>query len=84
MLSTLAGSFEFLFLLWTKIWKKFDFWLYKLGNQHASVLNCMSVIIIPILVGSLASEFLGWSWETHVGIPMLDIGIPTSEFQCPT
>ena len=36
------------------------------------------------LVGSLASEFLGWSWKTHVGIPMLDIGIPTSEFQRPT
>ena len=36
------------------------------------------------LVGSLASEFRGWSWKTHVGIPMLDIGIPTSEFQCPT
>ena len=29
------------------------------------------------LVGSLASEFLGWSWKTHVGIPTLDIGIPT-------
>ena len=37
-----------------------------------------------LVVGSLASEFLGWSWKTHVGIPMLDIGIPTSEFQCPT
>ena len=37
-----------------------------------------------IVVGSLALEFLGWSWKTHVGIPMLDIGIPTSEFQCPT
>ena len=36
------------------------------------------------IVGSLASEFRGWSWKTHVGIPMLDIGIPTSEFQCPT
>ena len=36
------------------------------------------------LVGSLASEFLGWSWKTHIGIPTLDIGIPTSEFQCPT
>ena len=36
-----------------------------------------------IVVGSLASEFLGWSWKTYVGIPMLDIGIPTSEFQCP-
>ena len=32
---------------------------------------------IPTIVGSLASEFLGWSWKTHVGIPMLDIGIPT-------
>ena len=29
-----------------------------------------------IIVGSLASEFQGWSWKTHVGIPMLDIGIP--------
>ena len=38
----------------------------------------------PTKVGSLASEFLGWSWKTHVGIPTLDIGIPTSEFQCPT
>ena len=37
-----------------------------------------------LVVGSLASEFLGWSWKTHVGIPMLDIGIPMSEFQCPT
>ena len=37
-----------------------------------------------ILVGSLASEFLGWTWNTNVGIPMLDIGIPTLEFQCPT
>ena len=36
------------------------------------------------IVGSLASEFQGWSWKTHVGIPMLDIGIPTLEFQCPT
>ena len=27
-----------------------------------------------IVVGSLASEFLGWSWKTHVGIPTLDIG----------
>ena len=36
------------------------------------------------LVGSLASEFLGWTWNTNVGIPMLDIGIPTLEFQCPT
>ena len=35
------------------------------------------------IVGSLASEFLGWSWKTYIGIPMLDIGIPTSEFQCP-
>ena len=34
-----------------------------------------------IIVGSLASEFLGWSWKTHVGIPTLDIGIPTLEFQ---
>ena len=33
------------------------------------------------IVGSLASEFLGWSWNSYVGIPMLDIGIPTSEFQ---
>ena len=39
---------------------------------------------LGILVGSLASEFLGWSWKTHVGIPTLDIGIPTWEFQCPT
>ena len=39
---------------------------------------------IIIVVGSLASEFLGWTWNTNVGIPMLDIGIPTSEFQCPT
>ena len=37
-----------------------------------------------LIVGSLASEFLGWSWKTYVGIPMMDIGIPTSEFQCPT
>ena len=36
------------------------------------------------IVGSLASEFLRWSWNSDVGIPMLDIGIPTSEFQCPT
>ena len=36
------------------------------------------------LVGSLASEFQGWSWNSYVGIPMLDIGIPTLEFQCPT
>ena len=41
-------------------------------------------VYLDIVVGSLASEFLGWSWKTHVGIPMLDIGIPTSEFQCPT
>ena len=27
------------------------------------------------IVRSLASEFLGWSWKTHIGIPMLDIGI---------
>ena len=39
---------------------------------------------VKILVGSLASEFLGWTWNTNVGIPMLDIGIPMSEFQCPT
>ena len=29
------------------------------------------------IVGSLASEFLGWSWKTHNGIPMSNIGIPT-------
>ena len=40
--------------------------------------------LIYILVGSLASEFLGWSWKSYIGIPMLDIGIPTLEFQCPT
>ena len=32
------------------------------------------------VVGSPASEFLGWTWNTHVGtvvgIPMLDIEIP--------
>ena len=26
------------------------------------------------LVGSLASGFLGWTWNTHVGIPMLEVG----------
>ena len=25
---------------------------------------------LQTLVGSLASEFLGWIWNTHVGIPM--------------
>ena len=39
---------------------------------------------LPKVVGSLASEFLRWTWNSYVGIPMLDIGIPTSEFQCPT
>ena len=33
-------------------------------------------VFMQYIVGSLASEFLGWSWKTHVGIPMLDIGIP--------
>ena len=28
------------------------------------------------VVGSPASEFLGWTWNIHVGIPMLDIEIP--------
>ena len=30
-----------------------------------------------LVVGSLASEFLGWTWNSNVGIPTLDIGIPT-------
>ena len=51
--------------------------LVKIAFTHKNLLS-------NLLVGSLASEFLGWSWKPHVGIPMLDIGIPTLEFQCPT
>ena len=36
----------------------------------------MFINTFSTIVGSLASEFLGWTWNTHVGIPMLDIEIP--------
>ena len=35
-----------------------------------------SGILNHLLVGFLPSEFPDWTWNTHVGIPMLDIGIP--------
>ena len=56
-----------------RYWKIISIWMSKIGLR-----------ILYAIVGSLASEFRGWSWKTYVGIPMLDIGIPTSEFQCPT
>ena len=36
----------------------------RLGNR----LLCTCIVTV---VGSLNSEFLGWTWNTHVGIPML-------------
>ena len=48
------------------------------ANLHCQKLVTHAVrSIIYIVVGSLASEFLGWSWKTYFGIPTLDIGIPT-------
>ena len=53
-------------------------WFFILSIQKKNLVN-----FDTLLVGSLALEFQCWTWNTHIGIPMLDIGIPMLEFQCP-
>ena len=65
------------FFISSQIFAKFDdFSMYIVPMNDDKFIEIIKIIKL--------GKNLGRNEKTHVGIPMLDIGIPTSEFQCPT
>ena len=65
------------FLISAQIFDKFDdFSMYIVPMNDDKLIEIIKIIKL--------GKNLGRNEKTHVGIPTLDIGILTSEFQCPT